>query len=151
MDIKIRGAVEKDLPGVLAIYAQPDMDNGVVLDMEQAAVIFNRFKAYPSYTLYVAELDGQIVGTFALLIMDNLGHMGTPSGLMEDVVVGADCQGKGIGRQMVQFAIKVCKDHGCYKMALSSNIKREAAHRFYESIGFKRHGYSFLMDLGDND
>ena len=35
---------------------------------------------------------------------------------------------------------------GCYKMALSSNLKREAAHRFYDSLGFGRHGYSFLIE-----
>ena len=37
----------------------------------------------------MAELNGEIVGTFALLIMDNLAHLGAPSGVVEDVVVAA--------------------------------------------------------------
>jgi hypothetical protein len=36
------------------------------------------------------------------------------------------------------------------KLALSSNFKRNAAHAFYDSLGFQRHGYSFLVDLDDD-
>jgi predicted GNAT family acetyltransferase len=39
----------------------------------------------------------------------------------------------------------VVREAGCYKMALSSNVKRAAAHAFYESLGFERHGYSFVI------
>jgi hypothetical protein len=37
---------------------------------------------------------------------------------------------------------------GCYKLALSSNERREAAHAFYDSLGFQRHGFSFVVPLG---
>ncbi len=30
---------------------------------------------------------------------------------------------------------------------LSANLIREDAHRFYEAVGFKKHGYSFLVSL----
>jgi hypothetical protein len=33
-------------------------------------------------------------------------------------------------------------------MALSSSRQRSAAHRFYESLGFVRHGYSFSTEIG---
>ena len=79
--------------------------------------------------------------------MDNLGHRGTPSAIVEDVVVDATRQGGGIGRQMMHYALERSREAGCYKLVLSSNLKREAAHRFYDSLGFKRHGYSFLMEL----
>ena len=38
------------------------------------------------------------------------------------------------------------REQGCYKLALSSGMPREAAHRFYESLGFRRHGYSFWTE-----
>lgn len=56
-------------------------------------------------------------------------------------------QGQGIGKQMMEYAMAVCREHDRYKMRLSSNLKREQAHRFYESLGFTRHGYSYLIDL----
>ena len=83
--VRVRAAGIDDLAGVLALYAQPDIDDGDVLPIDQATDIFQRFERYPDYTLYVAELDGQIVGSFALLIMDNLGHLGAPSGIVEDL------------------------------------------------------------------
>jgi GNAT superfamily N-acetyltransferase len=48
---------------------------------------------------------------------------------------------------MVRQAIELCRDKGCYKLALSSNSRRSRAHAFYESLGFKRHGYSFVAEL----
>jgi GNAT superfamily N-acetyltransferase len=118
--------------------------------VERAKLHYRRFKQYPNYRLFVAELNGAIVGTFALLIMDNLAHLGTPSGVVEDVVVTADLRGKGIGRRMMETALAICRESGCYKMALSSNLKREAAHAFYESLDFEKHGYSFRVVFQKN-
>jgi len=146
-NIRIREATEADLPSVLELYAQPDIDNGDVLSLEEAKTVFGKFRMYPNYNLYVAESENKIVGTFELLIMDNLAHRGQPSGLVEDVVVDLQYQSQGIGRQMMAFAIEVCREHGCYKMALSSNLKRERAHQFYENMGFWKHGYSFLTGI----
>jgi GNAT superfamily N-acetyltransferase len=43
-------------------------------------------------------------------------------------------------------AIEQARAAGCYKLALSSNAKRQAAHAFYESLGFQRHGLSFVIE-----
>ena len=146
--IRVRPAVAEDLAAVLDLYAQPDFDAGRVLPLDEAARLFARFSRYPDYTLYVADCDGRIVGSFALLVMDNLGHCGTPSAVVEDVVVAAQAQGRGIGKAMMAFARERCREKRCYKLVLSSNAKRESAHAFYESLGFARHGYSFGLDLG---
>ena len=47
----------------------------------------------------------------------------------------------------MNFAMDRCKEKGCYKIALSSQFKREAAHKFYESLGFEKMGYSFVVEL----
>lgn len=145
--LAIRKASRSDLAGVLVLYAQPEMDDGDVLSVEEAAGILDRFERYPDYTLYVAERDGRIVGTFALLIMDNIGHRGARSAIVEDVVVNPTLHGAGVGRAMMQFAMERCREKGCYKLALSSNAKRERAHAFYDALGFERHGYSFRVLL----
>ena len=143
----IREASAADLPAILGLYAQPDLDDGDVLPLAQAQQILARFKRYPDYRLYVAADGDEIVGSLALLVMDNLGHLGAPSGVVEDVVVEPSRQGEGIGRRMMVFALERCRDRRCYKLALSSNLTRERAHRFYESLGFEKHGYSFRVEL----
>jgi GNAT superfamily N-acetyltransferase len=147
MQVDIREAKKEDLSYILELYKQPDMDDGKVLSLEQAESIFDKIKAYPNYKVFVATDGGEIVGTFAVAIMDNLAHMGATSGLIEDVVVKADCQGKGVGKQMMKYAIEYCRKYGYYKAVLSSGLKRENAHRFYKSLGFKKHGYSFLIEI----
>ena len=145
----IRQAQRSDLPGVLALYAQPELDDGAVLALQDAEQIFARLARYPDYALYVAEHDKQIVGSFALLIMDNLGHLGAPSAIVEDVVVDPALHGNGVGQAMMRFAADTARERNCYKLVLSSNAKREAAHRFYERLGFERHGYSFRLRLDE--
>jgi GNAT superfamily N-acetyltransferase len=145
----IRPAAAADLEKVLALYAQPEFDAGDVLPLETAKRLWQRFADYPDYTLYVAERAADVVGSFALLVMHNLGHLGAPSAIVEDVVVAPTFQRHGIGKAMMQFALDRCREKGCYKLVLSSNAKREDAHAFYESLGFVRHGFSFRIDLAE--
>lgn len=143
----LRPALASDLPAVLLLYAQPDIDDGDVLALPDATRTWERMATYPNYTLHVALQGTQVVGTFALLIMDKLGHLGAPSAVVEDVAVDPAAQGQGIGKAMMRHAIALAAEYGCYKLALSSNLKREKAHAFYDSLDFERHGYSFRMAL----
>jgi GNAT superfamily N-acetyltransferase len=147
MSVTLRQATAADLPHVLALYAQPGLDNGKVLAVDQAETIFAQFAHYPHYRLFLA-LDGPtVVGSYALLVMHNLAHCGTPSAIAEDVVVLHERQGQGIGRQMMAHAVAQAREAGCYKLALSSNHKRKEAHAFYTALGFAQHGLSFVIDL----
>ncbi|MFH1080867.1 MAG: GNAT family N-acetyltransferase [Pseudomonadota bacterium] len=147
MKVEIREARKTDLQMLLPLYGQLGMDNGDVLSLAEAQKKFRRMRAYPDYRLYCALYEGAVIGTFALLVMDNMGHMGKPSAVLEDVVVAGKWRGRGIGGQMVCYAMARSREKGCYKLSLSSNENREDAHRFYEKIGFKRHGYSYAMFL----
>jgi len=147
MGLQMRQATAADLPSVLALYAQPAMDNGNVMTIAQAEPLFAQFSHYPNYRLYVACENDAVVGTFALLVMHNLAHQGTPSAIVEDVVVSEAHQSQGIGRDMMQHAMALAREAGCYKLVLSSNQKRERAHAFYESLGFQQHGFSFSIEI----
>ena len=145
--MEIRIANENDLPQILELYSHVDTGEDESLNIDDARKIYDRMKSYPDYEIFAAERDGKIAGTFALAIMDNLAHGGKKSGLIEDVVVSHTLRGQGIGTKMMKFAIELCKEKSCYKVCLSSNIKRENTHRFYQKLGFKIHGYSFLIEL----
>lgn len=147
----IREAEESDLSDVLDLYAQLGQDNGDVLPVSDAMEIFGKMKTYPDYRLYVATYGGKAVGSFTLLVMDNLAHLGAPSAVLEDVVVRETLRGQGVGTAMMAFAGSLARAKGCYKLAFSSNKNRTRAHGFYEKLGFEIHGYSFLMDLGPQE
>ena len=150
MSTLIREATEEDLASVLALYADPELNAGDTLSEQEARTMFAHFKAYPSYRLFVLCEKGErtsVLGSYALLIMHNMVHRGAPAAIVESMVVRADRRGRGLGKRMMTHAMSQAREAGCYKLALSSNQKRERAHAFYESLGFKRHGFSFTVEI----
>lgn len=147
MALSIRLATPEDLPAVLRLYLKAGLDRGDTVTPAEAEQWFRTLQHYPSYHLWVAYEGDILVGTFTLLIMDNLNHHGCPSGVVEGVGVDPTYQGQGIGRQMMAKAIALCWEAGCYKMTLSTNLNRTQAHAFYESLGFEKHGYSYRIEL----
>ncbi len=151
MNITLRIATAADLPAVLSLYRQLGQDDGSVLEPAEAARILQRMREYPDYQLHVAVIDDMVVATFALLIMDNLAHRGAKSAILEDVVVAESRRGQGIGKRMMAHIGELCREKGCYKIALSSNRHRTAAHKFYESLGFELHGYSYALTTHEEE
>ena len=145
--LRIREAERADLPAVLRLLRALDPPLAPEPDPAAAERVFARFAAYPDYAVYLAEDDGEPVGTFSLLILDNLAHGFVPEGIVENVVVAEGRRGQGLGAAMMRFAMDRCAEAGCYKLALSSNARREDAHRFYERLGFVRHGLSFSVPI----
>ena len=142
--VEVRDASEEDLPAVLRVLAESGIDGGESFTLDEARQHFARIRQGSGFRLLVAVADGEIAGTYVLQIMEKLGKRGTPAGVVEDVAVRPGRQGQGIGRAMMEHAREACRQAGCYKLALSSNLRREDAHRFYDSLGFERHGFSFV-------
>ena len=143
----IREALEADLPSILSLYGQPDFDNGVMADLETAGTFLATIALYPDYRIYVVEGEGEILGVYSLLIMHKLAHKCTPSAILEDIVVATSRQRQGVGKALVAHAMDMARSKGCYKLVLSSNARRIDAHRFYDQLGFQRHGVSFHVTL----
>jgi len=146
-DIAIREARGEDIERVLELYREGEIGAEESFSPEEARAQLEAFRKYPSYRLFVAEFEGEVSGTYELLIMDNLAKRGRKSAIVEDVAVAKQYQGHGIGRAMMQHAVQLAKDARCYKLALSSNLNRHDAHLFYEALGFEKHGYSFRVKI----
>ena len=146
----VRPARREDLPALMALVAQPDMDGALLLPADDGARAFDRIAGTPGHTVFVAVEGDEVVGTFALVVVQHLSHGGGRSAVVEDVVVRTDRQGRGIGRALLRAAADEARRAGCYKLALSSGLHRIGAHAFYERIGLARHGVSFRLDLASD-
>ena len=147
-NLTIRDAGEADVPALQALYAaafaQRSGHDGPGT-MEDA---WRRLRTEaPSARVLLAEVGGQAVGTLTLFVLPTLLHPITPAALVEAVGVDPRFQGCGIGRALMDEAMARAREAGCYKLALSSNNKRNEAHAFYEALGFQRHGVSFVAHL----
>jgi GNAT superfamily N-acetyltransferase len=120
VSVEVREAAAEDIQQVLSVYKAAGLARCGQLNIEEAMAMHAKMAQYPNYHVFVAEQDGEVVGTFALLIMDNLANGGVPSGIVEDVAVLPELQGQGIGKAMMRFAMERCRRDGCYKMMLST-------------------------------
>jgi GNAT superfamily N-acetyltransferase len=148
--LHFRVADREDIPDLLRLYAQLDGEGEPPLDASRADDIWDVLESYPDYRIHLAVSGGLVVGTFSLLVVATLSHRGTPSALVEAVVVDANRRGGGIGRAMMRRALDIARTKGCYKLALSSGSRRADAHRFYDNLGFERHGVSFVAHLEED-
>ena len=143
----MREALAEDIPGVLDVYREAGIGAGISFTVEEGVAQLARMTGGSSVRVYVAVVDGRVVGTYELFLLDNMAKRGRRSGVVEDVAVLPAYQGRGVGKAMMQDAMERCRRDGCYKMMLSSNQNRESAHAFYDSLGFERHGFSFRIDF----
>jgi GNAT superfamily N-acetyltransferase len=149
MKLAVRAATEADLPRLLELLDQIDdsmyptrRDAG---DADRLSV-FRQIAADPSQHLLVAEADGRVVGTVHLVVIPHLSRSGKPSGLLESMVVDEAYRRKGMGAALLREVQRLARDAGCYKLALSSNLARRGAHRFYSRLGWKRTHYGFSLE-----
>jgi N-acetylglutamate synthase-like GNAT family acetyltransferase len=146
----VREATSDDLPRLVELLAQLSPDDPSREDPSRMTMYRNSFNAIaadPNHHLLVLEADGGIRGTLALIVIQNLSHRGAPFAIIENVVVDQEDRGKTYGETLMKHAIDSAREHGCYKVSLTSNKRRTDAHRFYERLGFQRTHEAFRLDL----
>jgi ribosomal protein S18 acetylase RimI-like enzyme len=100
---------------------------------------FEALERDPNIQLMVAEgADGIVVGCLQLCILPGLSSQGASRGLIEDVRVAAHCRSRGIGEQLVQWAVAEAQARNCKLVELLTHNTRVDAQRFYERLGFQR-------------
>ena len=147
----VRRAREEDLPALIALFASDEIgghgdttDAGAYDDYLRA---FNAIEASANEQLFVAELGGEIAGTFQIMFNRTLTGRGGLSMIIEAVQTRGDLRGRGIGASMIEHAIGEAKRRSCRLVQLTSSMARSDAHRFYERLGFAKSHYGFKMKL----
>jgi ribosomal protein S18 acetylase RimI-like enzyme len=98
---------------------------------------FDRVDRDPNLELVVAEEQGIVVGCLQLCILPGLSSQGASRALIEDVRVASHRRGRGIGEQLVQWAVAEARQ-SCKLIELLTHHTRVDAQRFYERLGFQR-------------
>lgn len=142
-NINIRKATVNDIPSICNLVQQ--LSPGFSHDYRNAKEKFkSHIEPSPDYYLWVAEADGEILGTAMMHLQHKLSyHCGTAAHL-EDVVVDVSARGLGIGKKLVESAVAVAKEHDCYKIMLTCFEKTIP---YYEQLGFSVHDTGMRMEL----
>lgn len=151
MSLTIRHATAEDLPRLIALYQQLSLDDareepGPPLP-ETYLLTFQRIKADPDYHVLVGEMDGRIVGSVTVIVVPNLTYRARPWAEIENMVVDETERGHGYGAALVQEAVEIARDAGCYRISLTSNNRRTDAHAFYKRLGFAATHQGFRINF----
>jgi len=100
-------------------------------------------------TTYVADLDGDIIGTVLFLTMPNLGYDCRPSGFLEAMVVAAVHRRRGVARRLLDRVLTDAREAGCHKIQLLTHKRHatDGAHDLYRSMGFESEAEGFRLYL----
>ncbi|WP_158668649.1 GNAT family N-acetyltransferase [Bradyrhizobium guangdongense] len=138
--VSIRPARREDVAAIVAMLADDHLGRARerVEDPLPASYYdaFARVERDPNLTLVIAESAGRVVGCLQLAILPGLSSQGGVRGLLEDVRVASDCRSRGIGEQLVQWAVVEAKARGCNLVELLTHQTRVDAQRFYKRLGF---------------
>lgn len=141
-NLNIRQAVLADLPEIVRMLADDFLGTRreQFQDPLPAGYIkaFHAIDADQNNELVVAELDGAIVGTLQLTFTPSISFQGGLRATVESVRVDERYRGRGIGREMMLWAIDRAKQKGCVSMQLTTHNQRSDAHRFYTGLGFSK-------------
>jgi ribosomal protein S18 acetylase RimI-like enzyme len=140
--ISIRPARKEDVPAIIAMLADDHLGRARERFEEPLPKLyydaFERLSGDANIELVVAEEGGRVVGCLQLCILPGLSSQGAPRGLIEDVRVASDRRSRGIGEQLVHWAMAEAKAKGCKLVELLTHHTRVDAQRFYERLGFAR-------------
>ncbi len=136
--LEIRDAGEADLPAIVALLADDMLgaarETGTVDPAYMAA--FRAIQAEPNCRELVAVMDGVIVGCFQLNLIPGLGRRGSWRAQIEAVRVAQERRNAGVGAAMMRWAIDEARKRGCGMVQLTTDKRRDDAHRFYRRLGF---------------
>jgi len=134
--LTIRSATANDLPALLSLLAQMHGEEATSQVTAELEAVAAEVLSSPSRTLLVAERMEEIVGTLDLIVVPNLTRGGKPWAAIENVVVDSSQRRQGIGGALVDVAVDIARDRGCYKLQLVSHKRRDAAHALYRHAHF---------------
>ena len=90
----------------------------------------------PDYHLLVGEIDGKVISSVTLVVINNLTHNLRSYSVMENVVTHFEFRNRGYASALIEKASEIARESKCYKIMLMTGSKRESTLRFYERCGF---------------
>jgi ribosomal protein S18 acetylase RimI-like enzyme len=139
--VTIRRAGRGDVEAIVRMLADDPLGSGRErLENPLPELYLRAFEALDrdrNIQLVVAEDGGgTVVGCLQLCILPGLSSQGASRGLIEDVRVAAHCRSRGIGEQLVQWAVTEARSRDCKLIELLTHNTRVDAQRFYKKLGF---------------
>ena len=135
---EVRYLEAKDMDGYLRLLSQLTEVGQCPPSTVLSTLTYLRSHPDIYHLLVLVDRSSQaVLGATTLFIEKKFIHCCASVGHIEDVVVSKDVRGTGLGKKLIEVAIKIAAESGCYKTILDCDEKTVA---FYEKCDLKRKG-----------
>ena len=144
----LRRATAADVRAIMRLLVDDEL--GQARESEDESLYRRAFAAIerdPNNMIPVVDMDGAVAGCAQLTVIPGLGRGAVTRGQIEAVRVAYGHRGQGLGRWFMEALIEAARGRGCGLVQLTSDRRRDDAHRFYESLGFVASHVGFKLAL----
>ncbi|HJT83036.1 MAG TPA: GNAT family N-acetyltransferase [Nitrososphaeraceae archaeon] len=106
--------------------------------------VFGEIKKSNNIKIFVAFIDGELVGTITAIIEQKFIHKGGRVCHLEDLATRKGYQNLGVGSILIEHVIKFATEEGCYKVILDCSKHNLT---YYKKFGFYEHEISMRYDI----
>lgn len=149
--VQIRKAERRDVTAIVQLLAddmlgtaREKLGNPLPIAYQSA---FEAIEQDPNQFLAVMVDEEAVVGTLQLTFIVGLSRQGATRGQIEAVRITSARRSEGLGEKLLEWAIEKCRERGCALVQLTTDRRREDAHRFYERLGFEATHVGYKREL----
>ncbi|HZS18823.1 MAG TPA: GNAT family N-acetyltransferase [Candidatus Udaeobacter sp.] len=142
IDLTIRQAQRDDGPAL----AQLMCELGYVTAPGEMDARLELILSNTAYRTLVAIVNGSVCGMIGTIVYPSYEH-NDPGARILALVTSSAQRRRGIGRALIAAAEKDLAQRGIQRVSLNTQLIREDAHKFYESLGYTRNGWRFVKQL----
>ncbi|MEK9970059.1 MAG: GNAT family N-acetyltransferase [Ferrovibrio sp.] len=139
--MQFRLATEADLPEIVRLLADDHLGGSRERYTDplpqEYGIAFAGLQTIGAEVILAEDDGGKVIGCLQLLVLPGLGSLGKKRAQIEAVRIESTLRGKGLGSQLIAYAVQRAKEKGCKLVQLTSDNSRQGAHRLYERLGFK--------------
>lgn len=138
--MNFRKATIHDVPAIVKLLADDEL--GSQRERNETPLpqsYYEAFEAIEAQTgnQIILAIDGDsVIGCLQLTMIPGLARQGMKRAQIEGVRVAQNYRGKKVGEALFQEAIAIAKSEKCGMVQLTTDKKRQDAHRFYDRLGF---------------
>jgi GNAT superfamily N-acetyltransferase len=95
-------------------------------------------------TVFVAQVGDALAATCVLAVVPSLTRRARPFGVIENVVIDPGHRQRGLGRAVLEAALRTAWDADCHKVMLATGSRKPETLSFYAGAGSKRGGKTYF-------
>jgi GNAT superfamily N-acetyltransferase len=140
--VEIRDARPEDAKALARLIDQL----GYPTNEEAVAARLRRLDTSPADRVFVAELEGEVVGAASVHVGLTLEY-DEPAAKLSAIVVDEDHRRQGIGEALAKAVEEEAEAQGCCLVFLTTAERRADAHAFYRRLGYEETGRRFAKPM----